>query len=84
MQVSRQGGDQVAGVTTLPVAALSCPAVCSHSPEELTIVLQQNKAVYIQIRESGAPMFGTLSLRANDDASAVFVVWQPSEESALV
>jgi hypothetical protein len=40
----------------------------------------QNKAVYIQIREAGSLMFGTLSLRANDDASSVFVVWQPSED----
>ena len=38
----------------------------------------QNRDVYIQIRESGRPIFGTLSIRANDDLSNAFIVWVPT------
>lgn len=39
----------------------------------------QNIDTYIQIRESGRPIFGALSIRENDDTE-VYIVWQPSDD----
>ena len=44
-------------------------------------VFWQNDAVYIQTHHSGAPIFGSLSLRqaSPDDASAIYIVWHPTD-----
>jgi len=41
----------------------------------------QNKAVYIQAKQ-GSPIFGALSLRAEDDTC--FIVWQPTDDPTQV